>query len=139
MTHIKNNILDFTQTTTSPIVLGLKGRCPRCGQGKLFNGLLTLAPRCNVCELDYAFADSADGPAVFVMLLAGAIVAGVALFMEFSYEPVWWVHALVQIPLVLIVCLMMLRPFKGVLVTLQYANRAAESRFDKTLSKDHTP
>jgi uncharacterized protein (DUF983 family) len=117
------------QTSASPVVLGIKGLCPHCGQGKLFSGLLTVAPSCEVCGLDYSFADSADGPAVFVMLLAGALVAGVALYMEFTYEPVWWVHALVQVPLITLVCLAMLRPFKGVLITLQYANKAVEERF----------
>jgi uncharacterized protein (DUF983 family) len=110
--------------------MGLLGRCPRCAKGHLFKGLLTLAPSCEVCELDYGFADSADGPAVFVMFLAGAIVAGVALYMEFTFEPVWWVHAVVQIPLVCGVCLMLLRPFKGILVCLQYANQAEELRIN---------
>jgi uncharacterized protein (DUF983 family) len=59
---------------------GLACRCPRCGKGKLFQGFLELRPRCDVCGLDYAFADAGDGPAVFVILIAGFIVVGCAHF-----------------------------------------------------------
>lgn len=115
----------------SAVAIGIAGRCPRCGEGPLFRGFLTLASRCTACDLDYAFADSADGPAVFVMLFAGFLVAGVALYVEFAYAPVWWVHALVQGPLILGVCLPMLRVFKGVLISLQYANKAEEGRRER--------
>ena len=63
----------------SPIVTGLGGRCPRCGRGALFSGFLTLAPACNVCGLDFSFADAGDGPAVFVTLIGGFLVLGAAL------------------------------------------------------------
>ncbi len=115
----------------APVAVGLRGRCPRCGEGRLFSGFLTTAPRCEVCGLDYAFADSADGPAVFVMLIAGFLVAGVALWMEFAYEPPWWAHVAVQIPLIALVCLPMLRALKGVLIALQYAHKAEEGRLER--------
>jgi uncharacterized protein (DUF983 family) len=115
----------------SPIADGIAGRCPRCGEGRMFQGLFTVAPSCTACELDFSFADSADGPAVFVMLFAGAIVAGVALWVEFTYEPAWWVHVMIQLPLVLLVCLPMLRGLKGVLIALQYANKAEEGRLER--------
>lgn len=115
----------------SPFRTGLAGRCPRCGKGPLFSGFLTLAPRCSACGLDYGFADPADGPAVFVMFLAGFIVVGAGLWLEFTYEPAWWVHVLVQLPLLLIVTLGPLRPFKGVLVALQYTNKAEEGRVER--------
>ena len=77
----------------SPFRNGLACRCPRCGQGKLFQGFLDLRPRCDVCGLDYRFADAGDGPAVFVVFLAGAIVVACALIVEFKFEPPIWVHA----------------------------------------------
>ena len=73
---------------------GFRGRCPRCGQGKLFDGFLALRPRCSACGLDYSFADAGDGPAVFVMFIAGFIVVGMALVTEIKYAPPLWVHAL---------------------------------------------
>jgi uncharacterized protein (DUF983 family) len=114
-----------------PVSTGLAGRCPRCGQGKLFDGFLSIAPNCRSCGLDFKFADAGDGPAVFVTLLAGFVVLGAALWVELKYEPPMWVHLVVFMPLTLIVCLAMLRPLKGVMVALQYRNRAEEGRLER--------
>ena len=111
-----------------PIRAGLSCRCPRCGQGRLFQGFLNLRPRCEACGLDFAFADSGDGPAVFVILLAGLIVVGCALIVEFKYQPPLWVHALLWVPLILAVTILPLRPMKGLMIALQYHHKAAEGR-----------
>ncbi len=108
---------------------GLRGCCPRCGKGKLFAGFLAVRPRCENCGLDFSFADSADGPAFFVMFISGFIVAGSALAVEIAYSPPYWVHALLWIPLILITTLVPLRPIKGLLIALQYHHKAAEGRF----------
>jgi len=115
----------------SPIIAGLACRCPRCGKGPLFQGFLTLRPRCEACGLDFAFADAGDGPAVFVILFAGFVVVGLALIVEFLYQPPFWLHALMWGPLILLVTLGPLRPFKGVLIALQYHHDAAEGRLDR--------
>lgn len=114
----------------SPFSTGLAGRCPRCGQGRLFDGFLTLAPRCRACGLEYEFADAGDGPAVFVMLIVGFIVVGAALVVEIKFEPPIWVHMLLWIPLLLILALGMIRPLKGLMIAVQYQNRAHEGRID---------
>jgi uncharacterized protein (DUF983 family) len=115
----------------SPITAGLAGRCPRCGKGKLFTGFLTLSPACETCGLDFSFADAGDGPAVFVILLAGFVVVGLALIVEFLYQPPFWLHALLWGPLILLVTLGPLRPLKGVLIALQYHHDAAEGRLER--------
>ncbi|HKQ94837.1 MAG TPA: DUF983 domain-containing protein, partial [Aestuariivirgaceae bacterium] len=56
----------------SPLAAGIRGRCPRCGEGPLFAGFLDVAPRCSACGLSYDFADAGDGAPWFVMLVAGA-------------------------------------------------------------------
>jgi uncharacterized protein (DUF983 family) len=115
----------------SPFVTGLSGRCPRCGKGKLFDGFLALRERCDACGLDYAFADAGDGPAVFVMFIAGFIVVGMALLVEVKYAPPLWVHAILWVPLILLVTLAPLRLIKGLLISLQYHHDAAEGRLDR--------
>ncbi|MBX6425365.1 MAG: DUF983 domain-containing protein [Variibacter sp.] len=115
------------------VLRGLKGRCPRCGEGRLFAGFLTIGPRCERCGLDYSFADAGDGPAVFVILIAGFIVAGAALVTEVIYEPPLWAHALLWGPLAVVVCLGPLRPLKGLLVALQYRFQAAEGRLERRI------
>ena len=114
----------------SPIRTGLTCRCPRCGKGKLFAGFLSLRPRCEACGLDYKFADSGDGPAVFIILIAGFIVVGCALVVEFKYAPPFWVHALLWGPLILATTLLPLRPMKSLMIALQYHHRAAEGRLE---------
>ena len=114
----------------SPYSTGMAGRCPRCGEGKMFKGFITIADKCDHCGLDYRFADAGDGPAIFVMLIAGFIIVGAALWLEVSYEPPMWVYFVIFLPLTLIVCLGMLRPLKGVLVALQYANKAEQGRLE---------
>jgi len=116
------------QGTVSPVSAGLRGRCPRCGQGKLFKGFLDLQPKCNACGLDYSFADSGDGPAVFIMMIAGFVIVGLALWVEFTWHPPYWVHAVLWIPLVIILPLGLLRPLKGWLVAQQYRHSAKEGR-----------
>ncbi len=113
-----------------PVQAGLRGRCPRCGQGRLFKGFLTPAPACGICRLDFSFIDSGDGPAVFVILIVGFLVGAMAVGFEMSYAPPMWLHFLLWIPLALGLCLWALRAAKGVLITLQYANKAAEGRLD---------
>jgi uncharacterized protein (DUF983 family) len=116
-------------TLSGAIFAGLSCACPRCGRGKLFQGFLALRPRCQVCGLDYSFADSGDGPAVFIMLIGGCIVVFAALITEVVYQPPLWVHAALWLPLILIVTLGPLRSMKGLLIALQYHHRAAEGRF----------
>jgi uncharacterized protein (DUF983 family) len=111
-----------------PIGRGLAGRCPRCGKGRLFQGFLTLRKSCEACGLDFDFADAGDGPAVFVILIGGFIVVFAALITEFVYQPPYWVHAMLWLPLILIVTLGPLRPIKGLMIALQYHHKAAEGR-----------
>jgi uncharacterized protein (DUF983 family) len=106
----------------SPYVAGVTCRCPRCGRGRLFTGFLTLARRCESCGLDYDFADAGEGPAVFV---------GAAVIVDFLWRPPYWVHALLWIPMILVVTLGLLRPLKGLLVALQFRHKAEEGRLDR--------
>ena len=109
---------------------GLRSRCPRCGKGGLFEGFITVAPRCPVCGLDLGFVDAGDGPAVFVSFAAGLLVVGMALVLDALYQPPIWVHLLVSLPLVLVLCLGLLRPLKGLLIALQYRNKAENGQVE---------
>jgi uncharacterized protein (DUF983 family) len=116
----------------SPFATGLACRCPRCGKGALFRGFLTLKPRCDSCGLDFGFIDAGDGPAIFVILFAGFVVVGCALAVEMLYQPPYWLHALLWIPLILLVTLAPLRSVKGLLIALQYHHKAAEGQLDRS-------
>ena len=124
-------MVDPAVTPPNPILAGLAGRCPRCGKGKMFSGFLRLKPACEACGLDYSFVDAGDGPAVFVILIAGFIVVGAALVVETLYQPPFWLHAAMWLPLILITTLAPLRALKGVLIALQYHHKAAEGRLER--------
>lgn len=111
----------------SPFKTGLACRCPRCGRGRLYKGFLALQDRCSACGLDYSQADSGDGPAVFIMLLLGAVIVFLALMVEVAYQPPLWVHALVWPPLILGGSIAMLRPMKATMIALQYHHKASDS------------
>jgi uncharacterized protein (DUF983 family) len=117
------------QQLGSAISRGLRGRCPRCGEGALFRGFLNMRPRCESCGLDYGFADAGDGPAIFVILLGGFIVVFAALITEVIYKPPFWLHAVLWLPLILLVTLWPLRAIKGLLIDLQYHHKAQEGQF----------
>ena len=122
------NEYDTPVSVYQSAIRGIACKCPRCGRGKLYQGFLTLRPACERCGLDYAFIDAGDGPAVFVILIAGFIVVAAALIVEVKYQPPFWVHAALWIPLVLAVTLWPLRALKSLLIALQFHHKAAEGR-----------
>jgi uncharacterized protein (DUF983 family) len=108
----------------SPVDVALRAVCPRCGQGKLFRGLLTVVERCPACGLDLRGNDAGDGPAVFVILGLGAIVMMLVFWVEFRFEPPWWLHALIWLPLTFGLSVGMLRVLKALLINQQYVHRS---------------
>ena len=95
-------------------------RCPRCGEGRVFAGLLTVRATCPVCDLDLSAEDAGDAPAVFLIFLLGALAVGIAAWMEIEFEPPIWVHLAILTPLILGGAILLLRPMKAGMIALQY-------------------
>ena len=112
-----------TFTPVSPLRAALQCRCPRCGEGKLFIGLLTVRQSCPACALDFSAEDAGDGPAVFVILLLGLIVVGLAAIVELRFAPPIWLHLVLWTPVIFGGAVAMLRPLKAGLIALQYRHR----------------
>jgi uncharacterized protein (DUF983 family) len=121
--------MDTSYPRLSTLKTGLACRCPRCGKGPLFKGYLSLREACPHCQLSYAFADPADGPAFFVMSAVGVVGMIFLMVFEFTVHPPIWVHAVVTLPLLVAMCLGCLRPFKAWLVAEQYIHKAAPPEF----------
>ena len=102
------------------------GLCPRCGQGPLFHGYIAVRKNCPACDMDYAIFDPGDGPAVFGILIVGAIVCALALWVEFTFQPPFWVHAALWVPLIVVLTGIFLRLSKSALLVLQYVHKAGE-------------
>jgi uncharacterized protein (DUF983 family) len=118
--------MNQAEPTLSPILTGLRCRCPRCGKGALFDGLLAVRARCAVCALDLRGHDSGDGPAVLAIMILGFIIVGLALVVEVKYQPPFWLHALLWLPLTLGLGILLLRPLKAWLVAEAYHRRRSE-------------
>lgn len=122
--------MTYARAPRSPLVTGLGGACPRCGRGRLFKGFLAIRPKCEACGLDFTFIDSGDGPAFFVMSAVGLVIVALAMWVEFAFEPPIWVHMAIWVPLTIVLSLALVRPAKGLLIALQFTNKAAEGRLE---------
>jgi uncharacterized protein (DUF983 family) len=109
----------------------LRGLCPRCGADTLFQGLASFAPRCRACGLDYASFNVGDGPAAFLIFIVGGLVVLLAILVELRFSPPFWVHILLWLPLTVILVIGLLRFAKGLLLVLEYRNRAREGRVEE--------
>jgi uncharacterized protein (DUF983 family) len=117
-------------TVPEAVLAGLRCRCPNCGEAPLFAGYLTVRPKCEACGQDLSSADSGDGPVVFILLIVGAIGCGGLLFTELTFHPPVWLELAIWLPLITALTLGALRPFKAVLIALQFRNHASEARND---------
>ena len=115
----------------SPWMAGLRARCPQCGQGRLFQSYLKFAPRCSVCGANFAAADAGDGPAVFVILVVGAIVTPLLIILQFVLRLPAWLALTLTLAATVLLCLALLPPFKATLFALQWRHKASEARFDE--------
>ena len=116
--------------SVSPISAGLRCRCPNCGEGQVFSGYLKFKTKCDACDADLSIADSGDGPAFFVMFAALIIIAPTAMMFELAFRPPQWVHLVLWPPVIVIFCMILLRPFKAILFALQWRHKAGQAKFD---------
>lgn len=123
----------------NPFWAGARGRCPRCGEGRLFDGFLKLAPACEVCGLDFGFANPADGPAFFAITFACLPSVGFATWLEIAHGAPYWTHLVTTLPLLLVTMIPPLRPLKGWLVASQYVHDAHEGRLVEAAPEPGAP
>jgi uncharacterized protein (DUF983 family) len=111
------------QSSHAPVSVAraaLSCRCPRCGEGRIFTGLLTVRAACPACGLDLSAEDAGDGPAVFLIFILGAAAVGIAAWLEIEFSPPIWVQLLILTPVVVIGAIALLRPMKAAMIALQY-------------------
>ena len=102
---------------------GFRGRCPRCGEGKLFRAFLKVDNNCSVCGLDFTPHRADDLPAYLVIIVVGHIVVPTALLIETNYSPPVALQLAIYLPLTLVASLALLQPVKGAVVGIQWALR----------------
>lgn len=112
----------------NPFISGLRCRCPQCGVGAVFSGFITIRPTCPECGFDLARADPGDGPVVFILLIVGAIGCFGLLFTELTLHPPAWLELAFWLPVTAVLSLAALRPFKAILIALQFTNAASQAQ-----------
>ena len=100
---------------------GFRGRCPRCGQGKLFRAFLKVDDHCSVCGQDFTPHRADDLPAYLVIVIVGHIMVPLALMIETNYAPPVALQLSIYLPGTLILSLLLLQPIKGAVVGVQWA------------------
>ena len=113
--------LSTKRNVWSAIKRGFRGRCPRCGEGKLFRAFLKVDNHCPVCDLDFTPHRADDLPAYLVIIIVGHIVVPTALWIETDYSPPVWLQLAIYLPLTLVLSLALLQPVKGAVVGMQWA------------------
>lgn len=119
-----------------PVRAALRGLCPRCGQGRLFDGFLKVRPECEVCGLDFSTIQTGDGPATFIMQIAGFVAVFSALVVEINFHPPMWLHLIVWLPMTAGLSLALMRPGRGLMIGLQYRNQVDRSSSVPPLAED---
>ncbi len=114
-------------TTPSPISAGLRLRCPQCGRGEVFSSYLKFRDHCRGCGADFTKADAGDGPAVFIVLIVGAIVTPLLIVLQFGLQLPDWLALSITMGAAVILCLALLPPFKALLFALQWKHKAREA------------
>ena len=110
----------------SSVATGLRCACPRCGQGKLYRGLLTVRGECDECGLDMSRLNTDDGAAFFIIVIYSAVIIPLAVWVEFALAPLIWVHVLIWLPVILVGTIALMRPFKAWLVAQHYKHEIAD-------------
>lgn len=130
MRHTKRlRLVQNNMTEISSLIASMACKCPRCGEGDLFDkGIsnLTLRDTCDKCGLDLRKNDSADGPAVFLIFILGAALVPMALIFDHLVEPPLWVHAVLWGTIALAATIGSLKPIKSLVIGIQYRHRPAD-------------
>ncbi len=105
----------------------LFGCCPKCGSRTLFSGAVQFAERCRVCGLDLSRFNVGDGPAAFLTLIIGAVIVGLAIWLDVAVRPPFWVHIILWVPITTLAVLVGLRVSKALLLISEYRNKAGEA------------
>ncbi|UTW54908.1 DUF983 domain-containing protein [Kordiimonas sp. SCSIO 12610] len=121
---------DPVSRSVSPFRAGALCKCPSCGEGNIFDGLLELRTQCMVCGFDLSEADPGDGPQIFVILILGALTAVLAFMIEAAFTPPAWFHVVFWTLFISGMGLWMLRVFKATLIALQFHHDAHEGNLD---------
>jgi len=110
----------------SSLSTGLRCVCPRCGQGKIYQGVLRVRETCERCGLDLTRLSAEDGPAFFVIVVYSAIMIPLAVWVEFTFDPPIWLHIVIWLPVITVGSIALMRPLKAWLMAQHYKHNVKD-------------
>jgi len=100
---------------------GFRRVCPKCGEGRLFQGYLKPLPACKCCGVDTGSIYTADIAPYFTILIVGHLIVPALLLTEQLAHPVLWLQMAIWPPLTLLLTLWFLPRIKGCIMGLMWA------------------
>ena len=97
---------------------GAAGRCPACGESRLFAGFLRIVPACPDCHAPLGDVPADDAPPYFTIVIVAHVVIGLLVVVEQGWAPPLWLTAATFLPFTLGLTLALMRPVKGATVGL---------------------
>ncbi|MDX2265767.1 MAG: DUF983 domain-containing protein [Hyphomicrobiales bacterium] len=121
--HAPATVADEPRSVWRAMARGARGRCPNCGQGKLFRAYVKVADECPACAEQLHHHQADDAPPYFTIFIAGHVIVPVMLWVETAFRPPLWAHMAMFLPATALLCLWLLPITKGAVVGLQWALR----------------
>ena len=110
------------------IAQAFAAQCPACHDESMFTGWIAFHDRCPACFFDYSEYNVGDGPAAFLTLIIGALVCAMALTLEFTFYPPFWLHIIIWPVVITVMVIALLRLSKAAMLIEEHRKAFREGR-----------
>jgi len=121
MTH--DHTPEPQRPTRRSLARGWRGKCPKCGKGRIFGSYLSVNTSCHHCDQELHHHRADDGPAYITILLSAHIFGPLMLVAFEIYRPSAWILVSSFSVAFVAFALYFLPRIKGALIALQWAKR----------------
>lgn len=105
---------------SAAILRGIKGQCPRCGEGKLFHAFLKPVSHCPACHQDWTHQRADDFPPYISIFLTGHLMAGPIVWFGVESPLSLWAALAICLTMSAALMIAFLQPAKGGTIALQW-------------------
>jgi uncharacterized protein (DUF983 family) len=123
MPYTSTSDAEVPRSVRQAVLRGAAGKCPACGQGRLYHRYLKVSDACPACAVELHHQRADDAPPYFTILIAGHFIVAGVMMVEDYFHPAYWLHIAIWFPLTIGICLWLLPRVKGALIGLQWALR----------------
>ena len=118
---------------------GVIGRCPRCGQGRLFRAFLKPVDQCGCCDQDWSHQRADDFPAYASLFITGHLVAPPAVHLARDSSISSAMAAAIILTITAALAVGLLQPCKGAIIAVQWRMGMHGFQRDRATGDDAQP